>query len=122
MLGDFGEDAIEVGRLRHPFYGPLFRLERDPLPLERLAPHTTIFAAIWPDAFEARIATGGISVPAFLESLYPTASAWWETVRADELFRSLSLDPPFDFAGGVRGRAGRELGRWKPSLGGLSVF
>jgi hypothetical protein len=80
----------QVGRLGHPFYGPLFRLLREPLPLDQVPKQSIVFAAIWPDAFEARTASGGTTASAYLDSLYPGASSWWDVLLRNELFRSLS--------------------------------
>jgi hypothetical protein len=78
-------------RLNDARFSSLFRLDDDPLPLTEYARHTTVFAAIWPDALEAELLRHGGSVAKALTEASADATRWWDMLRMDDTFGALAL-------------------------------
>ena len=80
----------QVGRLWDREFGPLFRLEREVVPLEDLPRLSVVFAALWSDAVDERLLQISDDPVDVLRDLHASAPEWWEILRNDELFRNLS--------------------------------
>jgi len=78
----------QVGRLRDPQFGPLFRTDNEPEAPELFARRVVVYAAIHSGAV-MEAAGGEASLDAQLQLVSPAAPRWWEKVVGDERFRSL---------------------------------
>jgi len=79
----------QLGRLRDPEFGPLFRTDNEPEALEIFPRRVVVYAALHGGAV-AQFLGGEESLEAQLQLVSPAAPRWWDRLMGDELFRSLS--------------------------------
>lgn len=78
----------QLGRLRDPQFGPLFRTDNEPEALELFPRRVVVYAAIH-GAAVTEFVDGEADLDAQLQLVSPAAPRWWEKVVGDDLFRSL---------------------------------
>lgn len=83
----------QPGKYYDPYFGRLYRTDREPGDLDSFPMRTVVFAAIHAEAFE-RWAGSQSVCRRLLETAHRDAPDWWEALKADELFVHLSKSAP----------------------------
>jgi hypothetical protein len=83
----------QFGKFGDPYFGLLYRTDREPGSLNSLPQRTVVFAAIHADAFE-QLLGGDESARQHLHRVDPAAPNWWTRLKADDLFGHLSKSAP----------------------------
>jgi len=83
----------QIGRLRDPAFGPLFRVDNEPESPERLPRRAVVYAAIHAQAVTEKLG-GAEALEHELLEVDVDAPAWWQMLAADDLFQALGTAAP----------------------------